>query len=342
MSVGSVKRRRFGGDEKLSNTNITTRSATLIGSGALILWAIEPLVVSELEGFPLFEALTLVFTSCFVFTAIRVTLARKWAIILKQPLFVWLFGLATICGSDFCYMLGAFSAPIAHVDLIDYLWPCMIVLFIGFLPNEKFSFRHLIGALLGFIGIGQLVCGGEMNGFNMNYLNGYLLAIYGVMIWGAYSVFSRHRTEVPSDMVGIYCGVGAVLTFIGHCQFETTVIPDFHQGTMAVLLGLAGPGLAYQLWEYGIKFGDAKWLSVACYFARVTAMALLVYFGKEPYSTELVIACTLAIVGVFITSIDEKWFKLLRPRLPKKLRRRNLLVSSNDTLSTGAYEPEAA
>ena len=48
--------------------------STLIGSGALLLWAFEPLLVSELINVPAFEALTIVFISCFLLTAIRITM----------------------------------------------------------------------------------------------------------------------------------------------------------------------------------------------------------------------------------------------------------------------------
>ena len=281
------------------------KSGTLIGFGALALWAIEPLVVIELEGLPLFQALTLVFLSCFALTAVRVTLAKKWSIIFRQPIFAWCFGILAICGSDFSYMLGAFSAPIAHVDLIDYLWPSLLVVVMGFLPNEKFSFKYLVGALLGLLGVGCLISHGDgLCGFNPDYVPGYLLATIGVMLWGAYSTYSKLKIEMPSDMVGIYCGIGALITCVLHYQLETTVMPTMEQTGLAILLGLAGPGLAYQLWDYGMKYGNARWLSVCCYLVRVIAMTLLVIFDKEPMSQQLVVACSLALLGMLICSCD--------------------------------------
>ena len=109
-----------------------------------------------------------------------------------------------------------------------------------------------------------------------------------------------------------------------HLKLEPTVMPTFAQGSMTVVLGLVGPGLAYQLWDYGMKFGNASLLSVICYFARVMSMGLLVWFGKEPFSKSLIIACVLAIAGVFISSVDEKWLrdilslKFLRVRFSNK------------------------
>lgn len=285
--------------------NYTT--STLIGSGALLLWAIEPLLVSELIDLPLFEALFIVFSSCFVLTAVKATILGRWKILLQQKLFVWLFGLLTICGSDLCYMLGARLAPIAHIDLIDYLWPCLITLFVSFLPNEKFRTYSIIGAVLGFIGIFQLCCSGEVvsnDTIQSARFLGYAIAVLGICLWGSYSIFSKYNKQVPNDMMGIYCGVGAVICLILHLVLEKTVTPDFEEVSMAVILGLSGPGLAYQLWDYGIKYGSLGILSTGCYFARVFALMLLVYFGKEPFSKELVIAGILATFGIFISSLD--------------------------------------
>lgn len=291
----------------LSNKN--NNIGTLIGSGALLLWAFEPLIVSELINIPLFETLTIVFFSCFLLTSIRTTLLGRWHVIFKQKLFVWIFGVMAICGSDLCYIYGAKLAPIAHVDLIDYLWPCLIVVGIGFLPNEKMRKYSIYGAILGFIGIFQLCVSNEtLQNLQITWLFGYGLAVLGVCLWGSYSVFSNYNKDIPNDMIGLYCGVGALICWIIHLYVEPTIIPAYNEVGMAIVLGLAGPGLSYQLWDYGVKFGNINILSAGCYFTRVFALVLLVYFGKEPFSKELVVAGILACLGMFISNIDN--FKL--------------------------------
>jgi drug/metabolite transporter (DMT)-like permease len=285
--------------------------STLIGSGALLLWAVEPLLVSELINVPAFEALTIVFISCFLLTAIRITMLRRWKIILRQNVFVWIFGVITICGSDLCYLLGSKLAPIAHIDLIDYLWPCLIVVWISFLPNEKFRTYSILGTILGFIGIFQLCFSNEMlHNMQASRLLGYGIAMFGICLWGGYSIFSKYHKNVPNDMMGIYCGVGALVCLGIHLHLETTVVPECNEVGMAVVLGLAGPGLAYQLWDHGVKHGNVGLLSTGCYLARIAALILLVYFGKEPFSKELVIAGVLAFLGIFIGHLDNcKLFK---------------------------------
>lgn len=301
--------------------------ATLLASGALLLWAIEPLVVSELQDLPLFESLTIIFSACFLLTATRVTLAGNWKRILEQPVFVWIFAVLGICGSDFAYMLGANIAPVAHIDLIDYIWPFFIIVFVGFLPNEKFKIRPIIGGILGLAGVLCMLFGDSL-GIKSSYCSGYILALVGVLLWGLYLTYSRLKPETPSDMVGIVCGLGALICLVLHLKLETTMIPTFTQGTYALLLGLAGPGLAYQLWDYGMKFGDAAWLGASCYFARMLGMTLLVLFGKEPFSTKLILSLALASAGVFISSADPKIVKkIIRKYIVQGKSRLKLIFS---------------
>ena len=136
---------------------------------------------------------------------------------------------------------------------------------------------------------------------------GYALAFYGALIWGAYAALSRHYEDAPTEMVGMYCGVGALICFGFHCYLEKTVTPTLHQVGLASTLGILGAGLAYQLWDYGVKFGNFRLLGALTYFARISAMCMLVMLGKEPFSWELVVAVALSCVGIFLSTISKEW-----------------------------------
>lgn len=298
--------------------DLPVRRATYMGLGALFLWTIEPLLISEVNSLPIFEVLSIIFLSSFLLTAARLTWYKRWHTVLHQPAFIWIGGLLGICLSDFAYIYGAQLAPIAHVDLIDYLWPCLVVLFTSLLPRERFTLPHMIGALLGLLGIYVLVHHEvALNGFNLHYFIGYALALIGALLWGGYSAFSRHYNQVPTEMIGMYCGLGGLLCLLLHCQFETFVTPTWSEGTFAVLTGISGAGIAYQLWDHGVKFGNVYLLSSVTYVARIIAMVLLVLFGKEPLTLSLVVACILTSLGVFISSLEpgtiRLWFKSMLP-----------------------------
>lgn len=302
---------------------ISSKNATMLGTIALLLWVVEPLSVSELRGIPFFEFLFLTFASGFILTAIRVTKNKQWKLILKQPLFLWLVGLLCICGSDFAYLLAAKCAPIAQVDLIDYLGPCLVVIFVSLLPKEKFYIHQVVGTLLGVVGIFILVL--QSNDFSLtnidnNCILGYLLAIYGTLIWGCYSAFSRHYKSTPVEMIGMYYGLGALISLILHFKFEVTITPNMQQLGLSTLLGIASGGAAYQFWDYGVKFGNYRLLGSLTYCARIFAMVLLVIFGKEPFTIALVIAVLLSCIGMFLSSVEYEWLKDKAQKFVNKVR----------------------
>lgn len=294
---------------------VAAKRATYIGLAALGMWAIEPLLISEVNGLPIFEVLAIIFFSSFLFTAYRLTIKKRWRQVLKQPILIWITGFIGICLSDFAYIYGAQHAPIAHVDLIDYLWPCLVVAFTSMLPNERLTVQHILGALLGLLGIFVLVYHQlSLEELSTSYFIGYLLAFLGAVLWGGYSAFSRYHKELPTEMIGMYCGLGGLLCLVLHFQFESFVMPTNQQGLLSVITGISGAGIAYQLWDYGVKHGNIYVLSSLTYVARLFAMTMLVLFGKEPFTVNLLLACVLTSLGVFITNFN---FSALRDRLKK-------------------------
>jgi drug/metabolite transporter (DMT)-like permease len=81
-------------------------------------------------------------------------------------------------------------------------------------------------------------------------------------------------------------------------------VPSFHDAGFAIGTGILGLGLAYQLWDYGVKFGHVYILGGLTYFARVFAMLCLVVFGKADLTLSLVVACVLSIAGAYICSLE--------------------------------------
>jgi len=295
----------YGGlDEMAEVRSDDTKFSTTIGCGALIVWSLYAWTVSELLlNLPIFQTLFLMFGTCFFAMAIRLTLTKKWHL-LKQPLLVWVVGVIGVCGSDVAYLTAVKYAPPAHVDFIDYLWPFLVILFSGFLPREKFTWPHIIGGLLGFIGVFLLLTGGDgLLGLQKNYMPGYFFAFTAAIIWSLYTIINRLYRETPIELVGMYCGIGAIIALILHFRVEIWVMPSLKESCLVALLGLSS-GLAYLLWGYATQKGNLKLLGVMAYFTPVLSMGLLVMSGKEPMSYMLIVACVLVIFGVMVGSMN--------------------------------------
>ena len=125
------------------------------------------------------------------------------------------------------------------------------------------------------------------------------------MTWSSYSVLSRRFAHVPSDAITGFCLVTAVLAAIVHLAIEQTVWPNSPWQWAAIVgLGLGPVGLAFYVWDIGVKHGDIQVLGAASYSAPLLSTAILVIAGYASYSHTLLIACLLITAGAVLAASD--------------------------------------
>jgi drug/metabolite transporter (DMT)-like permease len=282
----------------------TARSATLVGLGAIALWSVLALLTASAGAAPPFELAALTFAIGGGFGLVYAA-ARGRLRALRQPWPVWLVGVGGLFGYHALYFAALRRAPPAEASLVAYLWPLLIVLFSALLPGERLRMRHLIGAALGFAGAVALFAGksGGGHAFDPAVALGYGLALACAFVWSGYSVLSRRLKAAPTEAVAGFCLVTAALAAICHFAFETTVAPaGFAQWAAIVGLGLGPVGLAFYVWDYGVKNGDLRLLGVAAYAAPVLSTLILVAAGFAPATASLGFACALIVGGAVVAT----------------------------------------
>ncbi len=96
-------------------------------------------------------------------------------------------------------------------------------------------------------------------------------------------MLSRTLAGAPTEAVAGFCLATAALAATCHAVFETTVIPAGAVEWLAILgLGLGPVGLAFYVWDYGVKHGDIRLLGVAAYAAPVLSTLILVAAESRP------------------------------------------------------------
>lgn len=221
---------------------------------------------------------------------------------LRLPWPVWLLGITGLFGYHFFYFMALRNAPAVEASLIAYLWPLLIVLLSSLLPQEKLQAVHIIGAVLGFIGAGLLVTGGQSLTLKTEYGVGYLAALVCALTWSSYSVLSRRWGAIPTRAVGGFCGVTALLALLCHLLFENTVLPQGGEWFAILGLGLGPVGLAFFTWDYGVKHGNIKLLGVLSYAAPLLSTVLLMVCGLAPATLTVGVACLFIVGGAAIAS----------------------------------------
>lgn len=281
---------------------MTKPRATLIGFAAVLLWSLLALFTVGTAPTPPLLLNTLSFgiggALGLIWCASNGTLKNLKGV----PLKVYAFGTLGLFGYHAIYFSALRLAPAAEAGLIAYLWPLLIVVFSGLLPGEKLRFGHILGAILGFSGAALIISNGAGN-FQAQYLPGYLLALCCALTWSTYSLVSRRMGSAPTASVVVFCLGTAALSLPLHLMFEETVLPVTTLGWLSIAgLGLGPVGLAFYVWDIGVKRGDIQILGTSSYLAPLLSTLILVVSGVTPAKPVLFWAAVLITGGALFAA----------------------------------------
>ena len=282
---------------------MTRGRATALGFGAVLLWALLAALTVGTGAVPPFQLLAVCFAIGGAIGLVWIAAAGRGLGVLRgQPPAVWAVGIGGLFGYHFFYFTALRLAPPAEASLIAYLWPLLIVLLSGLLPGERLGPGHLLGAAAAFLGAGLIVAGPGA-AFDPAAAPGYAAAGACALIWSGYSLLSRRLGAAPTETVAVFCLATAALALLAHLALERTVWPEGAAGWAAMAaLGLGPVGLAFYLWDVGVKRGDIQILGVASYAAPLVSTLVLIALGMARPSPVLVIAAGLIAGGALVAA----------------------------------------
>lgn len=286
---------------------MTRNRATANGFGAVLLWAFLATLTVGASEVPAFQLSAMCFSIGGAIGLLWIALGGNGFAILRGISWkIWALGIGGIFGYHLFYFTALKLAPPAEAGLIAYLWPLLIVLFSGLLPGESLKALHIIGALIAFAGA-VLIVGGGSAAFSSANWTGYAAAIICAFTWSGYSVLSRLAGNTPTESVAIFCLAAATLSLLAHLGLEETVWPTGVIGRGSVVgLGLGPVGLAFYIWDVGVKKGDIQLLGVASYAAPLLSTAILIFTGYATASWILILAAVLITSGAALAAFANR------------------------------------
>ncbi|HKK96964.1 MAG TPA: EamA family transporter [Marivita sp.] len=285
---------------------MTRATATSIGFIAVLLWALLAVFTAGSAPVPPFLLNALSFTVGGTVGLIWLLVRRRFSVLRLISWRVYAFGTMGLFGYHALYFSALRLAPPAEAGLIAYLWPLFIVLFSGLLPGENLRPGHIAGALVSFVGAAIIVL---RNGatFDAAATPGLILAGLCALTWSTYSVVSRRLGTTPTEAVAVFCLLTAGLSVPAHLFFETTIWPTNAFGWVSVVaLGLGPVGLAFYVWDIGVKRGDIQLLGVASYAAPLLSTLVLIGAGFAQASWQLLAAAALITLGAAIAAFASR------------------------------------
>jgi drug/metabolite transporter (DMT)-like permease len=277
--------------------------ATILGAGAILLWATLATLTVLTGVIPPFQTTAITFAIGGSVVALA-AIARGRGGLMRPTRASLALGVYGLFGYHTLYFAALRLAPPAEAQLICSLWALFIVLFSGLLPGNHLRTSHVLGALLGLLAATLLVWPKLGAGTtDARAMLGFALAFGCAMVWSSYSVASRLLAAVPSESIAVSCLVTSALALLCSRLFEQWIWPD---GTTA-WLALAGRGLgpvgaAFLLWDIGMKNGDVSLLGVLSYASPIVSTMLLVALGLAAPTWALAAACGLMVLGAIIAT----------------------------------------
>ena len=262
-------------------------SPQLYALGAIALWASLASLAVTVRHVPpfLLTGLALVIGSVPAWP-----LLRQWRVP-PRTLALGIYGL-------FAYHLLLFLAlrvaPPVEANLVNYLWPLLIVLLAPVLLRDvRLKPAHVFAGLAGFAGAAIAILGG--GGASGTWSWGYLPALGAAFIWSSYSLWTRRVESFPTAAVGLFGLVSGLLSLACHALLEPPAQLSLRDVMLIGVMGLGPLGAAFFLWDKALKTGDARHIGILSYITPLASTTLLVLVTDRSFSLSIVAAAALII-----------------------------------------------
>jgi drug/metabolite transporter (DMT)-like permease len=272
--------------------------ADLFTLGAIFLWASLASLATLLSNIPpfLLTGIGLVIGALVSLPSLRSGLT-PW----KIPLKTLLIGVYGLFGYHFMLFLALQTAPAVEANLVNYLWPLLIVLLSPiFTKSLSLNLRYVLAAISGFAGaVLAITSGGSGFGFSSMEV-GYFFALAAAVIWATYSLATTKVPRFPTPAIGLFALVSGVLAIGAHFLFEPAASISTADWLLLLVLGVGPLGGAFYLWDAALKIGDPRRIGLLAFLTPLLSTALLVVVSGNSLSWQLLLATGLIVGGALL------------------------------------------
>ena len=212
-----------------------------------------------------------------------------------------LLGVVGLFGFHFLLFVALRHAPPIEANLVNYLWPLLIVVLAPvFLPAVRLRAVHVLAALAGFAGAALAILGGARRrrhpglglpaGARLGLHLGQLLAAH------------PPRAALSTAAIGLFGLVSGLLALACHAALEPATTLTARDWMLLAVTGLGPLGAAFFLWDAALKRGDPVRIGILSYLTPLASTLLLAATTGRPLTAWIGVAAVLivgsAVVGM--------------------------------------------
>ncbi len=229
-------------------------------------------------------------------------LARQW----RVPPGTLALGVFGLFGFHFLLFIALRHAPPVEANLVNYLWPLLIVVLAPvMLPGMRLRPAHVGAALAGFAGAAIAIVGAAPQaGLASAWSWGYLPALGSAFVWATYSLGTRRVPPFPTAAIGGFGLVSGLLSLACHWLLEPAATLSARDWFLVAIMGFGPLGAAFFLWDRALKHGDARQIGILSYITPLASTVLLLATTGGPWRWTIAAAALLIIGAAVVGTRD--------------------------------------
>lgn len=254
---------------------MTAHRATLAGLLAIVLWSTSVGLIRSLT-----ESLGPLGGSAMIYTISALCLmlfGHRLSLRSHDKVYLLLGGVCFI-SYEICFSLSIGLAQnrmqAMELGMVNYLWPCLTILFSLFINQQKSRLGLWPGLALSVLGILWILKGDGDWSPALMWQNisanppAYAMAFIAALVWALYCNISR-RFGAGKSAIAVFFTIIALILWLQYL-FSSPMPLVFSLQTGLELLFIGGStALAYAAWDLGIQQGNLALLATASYFTPI-------------------------------------------------------------------------
>ena len=274
--------------------------ADLLAIGAIVLWASLATLATLLSEIPPF---LLTGIGLVIGSLISLPLSGFKLSAWKVPSKTLTVGVYGLFGYHLMLFIALQTAPAVEANLVNYLWPLLIVVLAPlFSRHLKLGAKHIVAAGAGFAGAAiAITSSGSVSGV-FGFQVGYLFALAAAVIWATYSLMTTKLRAFPTSAIGLFGLVSGLLAIAAHFLLEDPAVISASDWVLLVILGLGPLGGAFYFWDAALKIGDPRRIGLLAFLTPLLSTTLLLVVSGRELSWQLLLATALIVGGAVLGS----------------------------------------